>query len=177
MSAGSNYLNEMNFHWCSLSYLHNSWARLSYFCSYEFTKFIFPWKRCSNTSIPRTTKPKQIKPWVNRWSNCVALGEGLLVVPHLVFGASSGFKDISFLWDVTSSGSAALQLGTQQSFKLQVICISPRNCLLLFSLKEIRLCDCGAKTCGTQDTTKSRNTVHFPTLGQSQLYLSERPRR
>lgn len=95
MSAGSNYLNEMNFHWCSLSYLHNSWARLSYFCSYEFTKFIFPWKRCSNTSIPRTTKPKQIKPWVNRWSNCVAPGEGLLVVPHLVLRTSS-----SEMWQV-----------------------------------------------------------------------------
>lgn len=95
MSAGSNYLNEMNFHWCSLSYLHNSWARLSYFCSYEFTNFIFPWKRCSNTSIPRTTKPKQIKPWVNRWSNCVAPGEGLLVVPHLVLRTSS-----SEMWQV-----------------------------------------------------------------------------
>lgn len=95
MSAGSNYLNEMNFHWCSLSYLHNSWVRLSYFCSYEFTNFIFPWKRCSNTSIPRTTKPKQIKPWVNRWSNCVAPGEGLLVVPHLVLRTSS-----SEMWQV-----------------------------------------------------------------------------
>lgn len=96
MSAGSNYLNEMNFHWCSLSYLHNSWARLSYFCSYEFTNFIFPWKRCSNTSIPCTTKPKQIKPWVNRWSNCVALGEGLLVVPHLVLRTSPS----SEMWQV-----------------------------------------------------------------------------
>lgn len=88
MSAGSNYLNEMNFHWCSLSYLHNSWARYSYYCSYEFANFIFSWKRCSDTSTPRTTKLKQIKP--------LALGEGFLAVPHLVLRTSPS----SEMWQV-----------------------------------------------------------------------------
>lgn len=169
MSAGSNYLNEMNFHWCSLSYLHNSWVRLSYFCSYEFTNFIFPWKRCSNTSIPRTTKPKQIKPWVNRWSNCVAPGEGLLVVPHLVLRTSS-----SEMWQVLALQLFSLEPNNPSSCRWSAFL---QGFAYFFSLWKKYICVTAAKTCGTQDTTKSRNTVHFPTLGQSQLYLSERPRR
>lgn len=46
------------------------------------------WKRCSDVCTPRMTKLKQIKPWVKRLRNGVALGEGFLAIPQLVLRIS-----------------------------------------------------------------------------------------
>lgn len=86
-------------------------------------------------------------------------------------GSSVCFKDFSFIWNMTSSGSATLWAGIQHPYGLQ-LCLTCfyGNGLVLY-LKEM-LSDCAGKACGTQSTISPTCTqLSFLPLGRASSLL------